>query len=655
MENRFGFKDFVLMTLVVIVGILVVWQMWQADLQYKQVKKLSADLTNLSTSFAGVQRNTVAIEQQTTTLSKELAQARQQLQDLSARGVAIAANPATAAANPAPVAPTPGTAVIADPKDPFWRIKAARAMDNFQEGDWLVDNFGARVGKITPLISSDIYGATVQARTLETLLTRDPETLEYMPLLAESYQISDDGLSVTYKLRRGVVFSDGAPFTASDVTFTIERIMDPVLDAARTRSYFIDNGLKVEALDEYTVKFTLAKPYFELLSITGDLAILPRHFYSKYTAQQMNDNPGLILGSGPYRMQTPDGWRPGEPLILVRNERYWGTPPAYNRIVYREVQEDAASTVMFRNGELDILPATPQQFEQMKKDESITSRANALAYYSMLGGYTYIAWNQERAGKKTPFADVRVRRAMTLLIDRQRLADEIWLGFGQPATGPFAPGNPQADPNIKALPYDPAAAKKLLEEAGFIDRNGDGVVEDAQGNALKFEFTFPSGNEISTKVALFVKDNLAKGGVQAEIKGTDWPTLVERLTKSQFDAVTLGWASSVESDLFQIFHSSQIADGGDNRTRHSNPELDRYIELARGTVNREQRMKYWNRAHQIIHEDQPYTFLLNRQALRFFDKRITNVEKAKMGLNFMTTEVMPLPWFTPKGQHRFAN
>ena len=642
MENRFGFKDFVLTALLLVVGVLVILQMWQADLQHKQVKKLATDVSNLSTSSASVQRTISTIEQQNEKLSRELA-------DLAARGITVASTSPTGL----PAGPTNITQPA--PADPFKHLKAARAKPDFEQGDWYIENFGTRVGKITPIISSDIYGTIIQCRVAESLLTRDPYTLEYVPLLAESFSVAPDGLSVTYKLRRGLVFSDGAPLTSADVVFTIDRIMDPILDAARERSYLIENGVKVEAIDDYTVKFSLSRPYFEILNITGSMLILPKHFYGNYTAAQMNDNPGLLMGSGPYRMQSPDGWRPGQPIILVRNERYWGTPPTFDRIVYNEVQEEAASAVMLRNGKIDLLPATPEQFDQLKKDPSITAKANSYIYDNPYGGYTYVAWNQKKADKPTPFADARVRRAVTMLIDRERIAKELYLGYAQPATGPFTPNNPQADSAIVALPYDPALARKLLEEAGYLDRDGDGILEDASGTPFAFEFIFPSASEFTARVCSFIKDNLALGGIKADIKPIDWPTLVQRLEKSQFEAATLGWSSSIESDLFQIFHSSQIADGGDNRTNYISKELDKYIELARSTVDRDQRMKYWNKCHQIIHEEQPYTFLVNRKALRFVDKRIQNIEPAKTGLNYAPLQVMPLPWYTAKGQIRYTN
>jgi peptide/nickel transport system substrate-binding protein len=494
---------------------------------------------------------------------------------------------------------------------------------------------------------------------METLLTRDPDTLERKPLLAESFEMSKDGLELRYKLRRDIVFSNGTPMTADDVIFTFDWIMNPVVDAARSRSYMQEQGLSWEKVNDYEVLFRMKKPYFEFLNITGDTLIMSKAFVSKYTPSEYNDKPGLLLGTGPFKLKDPENWSPGQRIELFRNERYWGQryggAPAVNRIIYLEVEEEAVESTMYSNGELDIVATTPEQHDQLKADKKLMERSQALEYPAMLGGYTYIGWNQRRSEKPTVFADKRVRQAMTMLIDRERMAKELWRGYASVAAGPFTRRGRQAAPDVEPWPYDTARAKKLLEECGYSDRNGDGVIDLPDGSPFRFELVYPSKSDITQRIALFLKDAFAAGGVLMELKPTDWPTLLERLKVSDFEACTLGWSSSVESDLFQIFHSSQINDGGDNRTYYINPELDKLIEKARSTVNDDERFATWQQAARIIHEDQPYTFLLDRMALRFMDKRIQNVEKTRMGLNFLPTEVMPLPWYVPSAQQRYKD
>lgn len=621
MDNRFGVKDFFLFSLMLVLIVLVVLAMKQYDRQYERV---------------------ISLEKQSSQLTDDLARISRKLSEAPAP---VAAAPTAGPAMPAPATP---------PSEFFKDIKAARAQPDFADGDWLVQNLNIRLGKITPLVSSDTYSSTVQARVLDCLIVRDPETLVWQPSVAESYEVHPDGLGVTYKLRKDVRFSDGVPLTSADVKFTFDRIMEPDLDAARSRSYLMDNGVTVTTPDDYTVVFRLKNQYYELLNITGNQGIIPKHFYEKYTPRQQNDNPGLLLGSGPFRLEDGDKWRPGTQLVLYRNERYWGVPPAFSRIVYLEVQEEAVVVTKLRNGEMDLTTVSPEQYVKLKKDEMITKDHSPFEYQSMLGGYTYVAWNQERGGKKTFFADKRVRQAMTMLIDRERMARELWYGYANVATGPFSTKGLQCDPTVKPLPFDVDRAKALLKEAGFEDRDNDGVLEDAQGNPFKVEFMYSSGNALGERIALYLKDQLAHGGIVLDLKGTDWPTMIERLKKSQFDMTSLGWTSSVESDLFQIFHSSQRGDAGDNRTNYSNPELDKLIEQARATVDTEKRMELWHACHRILAEDQPYTFLLERKSLVFYDKRIKNIKLTRMGNNFLATEPRVPPWYVPKAEQKYT-
>jgi peptide/nickel transport system substrate-binding protein len=623
MDNRFGVKDFFLFGLLLAVLVSVWLAMKQFDLQKEHI---------------------LVLERRVTEITQDLNQGA------GGGGGAASRGPTTTEGVTVVETTVPAVAAIDPKNDPFYMVRQARAMPNYAEGDWLVINLGTKLSKITPLISSDVYGSTVQARVMEPLLVRDPATLDWQPLLAESYSVSPDGKSVTYKLRHGVRFSDGSPFTSADVKFTYDLIMDKDLDAARARSYLVDNGLTYETPDEYTVVFHLDKPYFDLLNITGAQGICSKKLYGQFTARQINDNPGLLIGTGPYRLDDPNKWRPGTLLVLYRNERYWGVPPAFTRIVYLEDQEETVYATKLRNGDLDYTGVTPEQYKKFAKDAGIKARCIGLEYQSVSAGYTYIAWNQEKNGTKTRFADRRVRQAMTMLVDRERMANELYYGYATVATGPFASHGPQSDPSVKPWPYDIARAKALLKEAGYEDRDGSGVLQAADGTPFKVEFMYPAVSAFGERIALFLKDQLAKGGIVVELKGTDWPTMLERLKKSQFDMTSLGWSASVEGDPYQIFDSSQRGDAGDNRTNYSNPELDALIEKGRAEVDTAKRMEIWHAVHRILAEDQPYTFLLERKSLAYYDKRIENVKQTRMGINFMPMEPRVPPWFVPKGQ-----
>lgn len=629
MENRFALKDLFVILLLVAIIIMVGLGMVQYDRQWREIQELQTKTNSLTNDLT-------------------------QIRNLLASGAApVRVTPPVGNGNGA-ASGGEGQPEAGLGADPFFRLKQARANPDFAEGDWLIDNFGTNLKKITPIVSSDVYAAWVQCRVLESLAFRDPHTLKHTPLLATDWTISPDGLTITFDLRRGVVFSDGVPFTADDVLFTFEWIKNPAVAAARARAY-LEKLESVTKEGDYRVIFKFREFYALNFTAVAEQLIIPRHFYSRFQPSVFNDAPGLLLGTGPHRLNSPESWRPGDQLVLYRNERYWGTPPAFNRIVFLEVQEEVAVETLFRNRQLDILGAMPEQYQKLLKDKSITDRAQNFDFYAPTGGYTYIAWNQKRGDATTAFADQRVRQAMTLLLDRDRLAKEIWLGYAQPASGPFYPFGPQHNAEIEPWPYDPKKGLELLREAGFEDRNKDGVLEDADGKPFQFAFTYSSGNALSERLALFFRDSYARAGIKLDLDAVEWSQLLDKLDRRDFDAVSLGWSASVETDPYQMFHSSQMQDQGDNRMSYSSPRLDKALEAARVTVDEAERMKKWHEVHRILHEEQPYTFLLNRKGLRFIDSRIKNVQTTKMGLNWIRDDLTMLPWYVPQAQQLHAN
>jgi peptide/nickel transport system substrate-binding protein len=200
------------------------------------------------------------------------------------------------------------------------------------------------------------------------------------------------------------------------------------------------------------------------------------------------------------------------------------------------------------------------------------------------------------------------------------------------------------------------SSRALLEQAGFKDRNGDGVIEGPDGKPLRFKLSYSSQIKLYERAVFLMKDGLAKAGIAVEPDPQDWPIIQKKLTNRDYDAITLKWGGgSIEGDITQMFHSSQIKDNGDNFLSYVNPELDQAIDEAKGTVDPVKRMPLWRKCHRILHEDQPYTFMFNQQYLYFFDKRIKNVQKAKLGLNYWQYNVMPIPWYVPGPMQKYKD
>ena len=624
MENRFTVKDFLLFLMMfVLLGVLVT-TMYMIDRQWQKLahvedalKEQSMDIRKLRQSYSGLQRD----------ISSGKLSAVQHSGDSSGKPVE---------------------------RDAFTRARAVVARPDYAEGDWRIQAFGNSIKTITPLVSSDVYAGQVQGYVLESLIDRDPETLEWQGVIAQSWAVSDDGLRFVFKLRPEVTFSDGEPLTSEDVVFTYQFIMNPKIKAPRERAYY-EKIASVIAHGPREVEFIFKEPYYNSLTLAGGMDILAKHFYGQYLddPEKFNQSKGLLLGSGPYRLADAKNWTPDQGVIeLERNPRYWGpVQPNFDRLVWKVIENETARLTSYRNGEIDVYGAQPREYKtSLLGDKDLMARSQNFEYLPPTAGYRYIGWNEEKGGKPTRFAVKAVRQAMTYLIDKKKIVDEIMLGYGEPAVGPFSPQGKQHAPDLVSRPYDLDKATALLKSAGYEDRDGDGVLEDESGKPFEFELIYPQSNDLYTTLALFIKDSLARAGVKMIPKPTEWSVMLDLLDKKNFEAISLGWSSSLESDLYQIFHSDQAKDNGDNFIHYSNPELDKLIEKARSTVVEAQRMPLWQQAERILYEDQPYTFLTRSKSLVLVDKRMKNVEVTPVGLNLSET---PVGWYVPVAEQKY--
>lgn len=301
---------------------------------------------------------------------------------------------------------------------------------------------------------------------------------------------------------------------------------------------------------------------------------------------------------------------------------------------FKSIIDGLARLTAYTNGDADMVRPTADQFRLKTDEPGFTDRHHALNWANMRSGYAFIAWQSgERNGKLLPFHDKKVRLAMTHLIDRDRVLRDIYKRIGTVATGPFNPSTEQADNTIKPWPYDTRKAQALLEEAGWADRNGDGVLENAAGEPFEFEFVFSTGSEAVERMARYVRDQCASVGIRCTLKPTDWSVFQTILQNRDFDALTMAWSQSApESDPNQVWHSSSIQNQGDNFVQWVSPEGDRLIEEGRREVDDAKRMAIWRQLHRHFHEEQPYTFMINIPWLRFVNKRVENVNTYPKGL-----------------------
>jgi peptide/nickel transport system substrate-binding protein len=616
MQKQLTTRDWILYSLLCLLILLVLLSMYQIDRQWLKLTEMEASMSDQS---------------------KEM----RELRSAIASGRLSASSVSTSEAS-------------GEVSQAFKRAYTATLLPDYAPGDWSVDAFGTNLKTITPLVSTDAYASNIQSYVLESLITRNPDNLEWEGLIAKSWKVSEDGLVINFQLRDDVSFSDGESLTAEDVVFTFDFIMTEAIQAPRDRAY-LEKIKNVKANGKYEVVFTFKEPYFEALSLAGGMSILPKHFYATYLKepQKFNESKGLLLGSGPYKLIDPKNWTPDKGNIeLVRNERYWGdVQPSYNRILWKIIQNDSARLTTYRNGDIDTYSARPVEYQELKKDAQIIAKSQNFEYMPPVVGYSYIGWNQQRAGKPTRFADKRVRQAMTYLTDVSRVIKDVFLDYAEPAVSPFGETSKQHDNALQPYTFNLDKAKALLKEAGYEDRNGDGVLEDKAGKPFEFKLTYLESNEDTKRMVLLLKDLYARAGVRLIPFPQEWPVMLENLDKKDFEAITLGWTSGIETDLYQIFHSNQAISNGDNYISYKNPELDKLIVEARRTVDDDKRMPLWQQAERILYEDQPYTFLMRRKSLLFVDKRIHNVLMTKLGLNLGS---LPMENYVPAAQQKYT-
>lgn len=496
-----------------------------------------------------------------------------------------------------------------------------------RSADSLYLQLAAEPDTLNPIIATDAYSSAILRRIYETLLDRNEDSLELEPQLAASYNISPDKTRYRFTLKKGVFWSDGIEITADDIVYSYNTINDPQVPCAQLKIYYQDIK-ECRKLDRYTVEFTYARPYFLALEFCGQMPIIPKHVFDDGTDFNKHKNNREPIGSGPYKFLR---WKTGSSIELVRNESYRGTKPEIKTVVYKIIPESNVALQMLKKGDIDIMSVRTIQWERQTVSEKFENNFYKLNYY--LPNYSYIGWNARRPF----FSDTRVRQAMTMLIDRPSILEKLQYGHGKIVTGTFYIFSKAHNANIAPWPYDPKRAVHLLQEAGWRDTNGDGII-DKDGIAFKFTITVPSGAKFSERLAVMLKEDFAKVGIEISVNRYEWAVFLSKIQSHDFDAVPLAWSLSYSGDPYQLWHSSMIAQGS-NYCAFSNAEADRIIEAARMEFDDKKRNRMYHRFHEILHEEQPYTFLFCNPELVVVNKRFENVKIHLMGLNFEEWQV----------------
>ncbi len=505
------------------------------------------------------------------------------------------------------------------------------AKDN---GDSLVM---ASIGEPTNLIS--ILATDSASHEISGFLFISPlkydENLEIVPYAAESFEVLDDGKHLKFKMREDIVWQDGTPLTADDVTFTYNLIIDPNTPTAYAADFM--------SIKEYkqTGKYTFEVFYEEVYAralISWMQDILPKHILEKedITKTDFARNP---IGAGPFKLQE---WQVGSRITLASNERYFEGRPHINSIIYRIIPDQATIFLEARNRAVDYLGLTPQQYQRQtvgKRWEELWNKYKTLSF-----GYNYLGFNLENP----LFADKNVRQALSYAIDRKAIISTVLLGLGEPTVGPYKPETWAYNDNLRHYEYNKDKALELFAKAGWtLDENN---VMQKDGQAFTFTVLTNQGNDSRIKTATVMQDYYKKIGIEMKIRTVEWSAFIkEFVDKGNFDAIILGWNILQDPDVSDVWHSSKTHAGGLNFVKFRNDDVDRLLEEARSTLDQEKRKVLYDEFQAILHEEQPYLFLYVPYSLPMVQNRFHGIEPAPAGISYNIDK-----WYVPKNLQIYA-
>jgi len=507
--------------------------------------------------------------------------------------------------------------------DAYWRdgiLPPGLEEGTPSRGGTLTVRINSNPPSLTYLLDSDGWLYRVVMHNLHEALVRpDPrDHPEYRPIpaLAERWEVSDDHLTFTFHLRRGVRWHDGRPFTSADVAFTFEKLLDEKVRSMHLRQSFQDLE-SVTTPDPHTVVLRWKRPYVWALEKIGSLPILPAHAFEGYEGSKFNSAPyhRAPIGTGPFKFVS---WEDQRSIVFERNDDYWGRKAFVDRVVYTIIPEPNVAQQLLLRGEIDLdINLTSEQYAKLAAEPKIVERYHRVKYYE--ASYTWIGWNHRRP----LFRDARVRRALAMLLDREKLARALFEGIAEPAHCVFYHLGPGCDPATRTPDFDPDEAARLLDEAGWRDTDGDGVL-DKDGIPFRFTMTIPSGNPTNDAMVLVFQQQLYRLGIEMELQRIEWSVYTRRLRSGEFDACMLAWIMDAESDPYQLWHSSQI-DGGSNYLAYANPELDRLAERIRSTFDREERQAIFRRFNQIVVDEAPLLLVYHLPRRTMVHRRLRGV------------------------------
>jgi len=485
---------------------------------------------------------------------------------------------------------------------------SAFALD-FDPDGRLIMSLGGEVSVVNPVLSTDTTSSAIEGVIFNGLVKVD-KNLNFIPDLAKSWKVSRNGLTWTFNLRRDVAWHDGAPFTADDVKFTFDTILNPKVNSVRRGDYIIDGKpIKFKVVNRYTVQAILPKPFSPFLT-SASMGILPRHILNgkELDMSDFNRHP---IGTGPFIFIE---YKAGDHVLVKRNPKYYAGSPKLKEILFKIIPDENTALVALRSGSIDETGIPPKDFHPIK-------HVNLYKYDALL--YTYLGFNL----KSPKFSDVRVRQALSYAVNRKQLIGLIFMGLASPAYSPCAPVSWAYSDDVHKYEYDAQKAKELLKQAGVKD--------------LEFTVLVNQGNKEREKAAAILQQQFDKIGVKMNIRVLEWSALLKiinaRKDPKDFDAVIIGWSTGVDPDSYSIWHSSQYP-GGLNFIGYSDPRVDKMLDAGRREQSKAGRKGIYAKMYKEITNDAPYVFLWYPNVLAGVRNRVGGLSEPGPAGLFMDIE-----------------
>jgi peptide/nickel transport system substrate-binding protein len=495
--------------------------------------------------------------------------------------------------------------------------------NKISKGGTVIESSFSDAEILNPILSTDNASSHVEEMLFNGLTQISPEDLSVLPELAERWEISDDSKTFTFYLRKDVTWHDGEPFTAKDVKFTFDTILNSDVNSPR-RADLADvlTPEQIVVLDDYTIQFQLNQVDASFLVSKTGYGILPEHILGSLTPQEFNTaefNTLAPVGTGPFMFRE---WVKDDHVALVKNPNYWGGEPNIDFWYFKVVENQTVEFAQLQTGEVDYAPVTAALWEEAQQQEHLQCLA-----YSQFDFLFYIY--QLDPAKSPLFLDVRTRQALLYGLDRQAMVDSIAFGLADVANSTIPPiswaHNPDNEPRYG---YEVDKAKQLLEEAGWKDEDGNGIreahgvqgVED--GTPFSFEIHSNAGNQEREQAMLAMQQYWAELGVEAKPTAIEWNALLAELTETyEFQMIVVGFNWDTDPDQKTMWHTNSYGSGF-NMNKYSNPELDKILDDALLTVDQEKRKEYYYQMQHILAQDVPAPILYFRQGTGCWNKRL---------------------------------